>query len=72
MNKITKIALILSTFVIFYRMVRSKYDIVLAFLKRRKCSQCQEKLGTLCCIGDYWICETCAQINSERGHEIDR
>lgn len=37
----------------------------------RNCVQCNSEIATLHCYENNWICENCAQINSERGHEID-
>lgn len=37
----------------------------------RNCVQCNSDLATLHCFEEKWICESCAQINSERGNEMD-
>lgn len=54
-----------------FRNMRHYLILLNAFLKNRKCSQCSHKFGVLHCYEEFWICETCAQINSEQGFELE-
>lgn len=54
-----------------FRNIRHYLILLNAFLKNRKCSQCSHKFGVLHCYEEFWICETCAQINSEQGFELE-
>ncbi|WP_339161724.1 hypothetical protein [Siminovitchia sp. FSL W7-1587] len=40
-------------------------------ITNRKCSVCKERHGAFHCDDDSWICETCAQVMSELGNELN-